>query len=71
MSNNFAVTELLKQRQRLVDEQTKMAERYQFEISEMERAIQLLTGNKEWETNSETLYDDNHPDYIKASAEEI
>ena len=71
MSSNLAVDSLLIKRQQLLDEKIKMLEKYNGEIEDLERAIEILSGKKSWELQSEILYDDEHPDYIKASQEEI
>lgn len=68
---NLAVQELVKKLHLLMDEQTKLNEKFNKEISEIETAIETLSGKTVWEVNSEYHYDDENPDYIKASQEEI
>ncbi len=48
-----------------------MIQQFNSKIAEIEGAIEELGGGRAWEINNETLYDDQHPDYIKQSAEEI
>lgn len=69
--SNIAVETLLKQRQQLLDERQKMWERYAKEIDDIDVAIEAINGKKSHETTSEFHYDDEHPDYIKQSQEEI
>lgn len=69
--SNFAIESLLKERQKLVDAKNKAIERYDFEISEFDRAITLLEGRQVKDPANLTIYDDEHPDYIKGSQEEM
>lgn len=69
--SNIAIETLLKQRQQLLDERQKMWERYAKEIDEIDAAIETINGKKSHEFLTDTLYDDEHPDYIKQSQEEI
>jgi hypothetical protein len=72
MNNNSFVTEtLLKKRDQLVAENRKMNEQFEAELSEIEGAIETLTGKKVWEVSNLTTYDDENPIYIKSSEEEI
>lgn len=71
MSNNLAIKLLLSKREALLSEKSGAMARFDTEIGEIETALAELTGKKVWEMTSETLYDDEHPDYIKASEEEI
>jgi len=47
-----------------------MLERLNSEISELEKAIEELSGKKVWEIESVVIYDDESPDYIKSSIED-
>lgn len=69
--SNLAVETLLKQRQQLEDERQKMWERFSNDISEIDSAIEAISGRKHTELVNEVRYDDEHPDYIKGSQEEI
>jgi hypothetical protein len=69
MSNN-AVETLLKERDKLVIARDEAASRFAGEIQEIETAIEKLSGKRVWEFPRETRYDDEHPDYIKASIED-
>ena len=72
MSNNTAVVNYwLSKRDTLLTERGMAIERFDAEITEVEDAIKTLTGKTISEMVTEVLYDDQHPDYIKASAEEI
>lgn len=71
MSQSIAVEHLLLKRQQLIDEKSKMVSQFDQQISHLDSAVETLSGKKVWELSSETLYDDEHPEYIKASAEEI
>lgn len=68
--NNNALEILLKERDKLVFERDAALTRFNGEIQELETAIERLSGKKVWEMPRETLYDDQHPDYIKASIED-
>lgn len=69
MSNN-AIETLLKERDRLVIERDIAWARFNGNIRELETAIERLSGKKVWEMAATTAYDDEHPDYIKASIED-
>lgn len=68
---NAAIELLLKNRQRLIDEKAKMLFKFKKELSEVNTAIEQLSGKTVWETASDFAYDDENPNYIKASEEEI
>jgi hypothetical protein len=70
MSNN-AIEVLTKAYERVKLEKTEAMARFDSELRDLETSIERLSGKKVWEVVSETRYDDEHPDYIKASAEEI
>ncbi len=66
------VTEtLLKKRNQLLLEKEQMLEKLNQEINSIEAAIERLSGKKVWEIEPTTFYDDENPDYIKASIEEM
>lgn len=69
--SNFAIESLLVERQKLVDAKNKAIEKFDFEISEFDRAIKILEGRDIKDPSTITLYDDDHPDYIKGSQEEM
>jgi hypothetical protein len=72
MSNNTVVVNtLLAKRDTLVSEKRKMIQQFNSEIVEIENAIETLTGDRPWQAGPSVIYDDQNPDYIKASAEEI
>lgn len=72
MSNSKVVLgTLISKREQLVIEKQAAIVRFNGEISEIESAIEQLSGKKVWEFTRETQYDDEHPDYIKASPEEM
>jgi len=69
MRNN-AVEAFLKERDKLIIARDEAAARFNDEILGLEIAIEKLSGKKVWEAAKEVVYDDEHPDYIKASIEE-
>ncbi len=71
MAQNLAIQSLLTKRDQLLSEKAKLIERLDSEIKEIETAIEELSGKKVWEIKEMVLYDDEHPDYIKSSQEEI
>lgn len=72
MSNNQIVVDtLLKKRDQLKVEMDAAYAKYFDEVTEINQAIEKLTGKKASEVASITLYDDEHPDYIKQSLEEV
>lgn len=66
-----AVEALLKQRQQLITERDRANERFYKEISEIDAAVHSLTGKKASELAEEFHYDDENPEYIKGSLEEM
>ena len=66
-----AIQELINKRQFLIAERDRILDEYNLNISEMENAIELLSGKKVWEISSEEKYDDLNPNYIKGSYEEM
>lgn len=69
--SNLALGTLLKKRAELVNERDKLVSRFNGEISEVETAIEQLAGKKVWDNGTPILYDDEHPEYIRQSQEEI
>lgn len=69
MSNN-AVETLLKERDRLVLDRDAAVVRFNTDIRELETAIERLSGKKVWEMAGTTVYDDEHPDYVRQSIED-
>jgi len=70
MNNQLAIQLLLNNRSKLVSQKARMLERLNSEISELEKAIEELSGKKVWEIESVVIYDDESPDYIKSSIED-
>jgi len=72
MSNNLVVIgTLVKKREQILAEKYAAISRFDSEIRELETAIERLSGKKVWEVSQGALYDDEHPDYIRQSGEEI
>lgn len=69
--SNVAIEELLKIKGVLEAERTKSYDGFTNQIKEIEIAIELLSGKKIEEIEKEFQYDDESPDYIKQSIEEI
>lgn len=69
--NNNATDVLLKALDRVKSEKDAAIARFNSAIQELETAIERLSGKKVWEMAPETRFDDEHPDYIRQSAEEI
>lgn len=72
MSNNkVVINTLLSKRDTLISEKKKAIRQFNAEICEIENAIETLSGERPWQGGPAVLYDDEHPDYIKQSVEEI
>ena len=71
MENQTAVETLHKKRTELIADRNAYLLAINHEISSIESAIESLSGLKVWETEPETIYDDENPNYIKSSQEEI
>lgn len=69
--SNLAVDSLRVKRQQLVDVKNRLMEEYDTMIVEFEMAIETLTGDKFLDIPPTERFDDENPDYIKASLEEI
>lgn len=70
MSNN-ARDLLLKERDKLKIEKEAAIAQFDAQIQDLDTAIERISGKKVWEVDTGVRYDDEHPDYIKASAEEL
>jgi hypothetical protein len=71
MAQSIALESLISKREQLLSEMKAMEDRFKAEISELDTAIELLSGKTVWQIQSESLYNDEHPDYIKSSQEEM
>jgi hypothetical protein len=69
--SNLALEALELKKKQLVDEQSKMNERFDNEIREINVAIDTLCGAMVQNYDSSLKYDDENPDYIRSSQEEI
>lgn len=68
--NNPAIEALLQKRQKIIAEKVAINKQLDFNINGIENAIEQLSGKKVWEVESETIYDDENPNYIKSSIED-
>ncbi len=68
---NPAVDTLVLKRAELVGEQARMNEKFNAEIEQLESAIILIAEGRVWETPILEKYEDENPNYIKQSLEEI
>jgi len=68
---SLALKALLEKREQLLAEKSKMLELLNTEISELEDAIEKLSGQQLVQKVSEVPYDDETPNYIRSSQEEI
>lgn len=71
IDNALAISILLDRREQLLNEKVKAIARFDEELYGLEAAIETLSGKKVWEGTQGLIYDDEHPDYIKSSQEEI
>jgi len=71
MSKNVAIEALITQREKLISERDNMLVKFNNDIQEVESSIELLSGKKVWDIISETRFDDESPNYIKSSEEEM
>lgn len=71
MSKNVAIEALITQREKLISERDNMLVKFNNDIQEVESSIELLSGKKVWDIVSETRFDDESPNYIKSSEEEM
>lgn len=70
-NSQIVIKTLVDKRDSLISEKTEMLYKFNSEISEIENALEELSGRKVWDLSKEELFDDNNPDYIKGSAEEM
>ena len=68
--NNPAIEALLQKRQKIIAEKVAINKQLDFNINGIENAIEQLSGKKVWEVESETVFDDENPNYIKSSIED-
>jgi hypothetical protein len=68
--STFAIESLMKERQKIKTEQLAANATFALRISELENAIEHISGKKVWEVEKEIVYDDENPDYIKGSIED-
>ena len=71
MKNQAAVETLHQKRTELMIERDAFLSRINSEISGIESAIESLSGLKVRETEPTTVYDDENPNYIRSSQEEM
>jgi hypothetical protein len=69
--SSFALELLIKQRDVLIARKIAMLDEINAEIADIESGIKQISGGRAWETKSLTAYDDENPNYIKASGEEL
>jgi len=70
MNNNLAVDTLIKKREELLIAKAATINKLNAEIREVNAAIEALSGMNVFEAQNLSLYDDEHPDYIKQSIED-
>ena len=68
--SNFVLKTLIDKRIEILAEQSNMNERYKKQVIELNETINKLKGEGAVYETTE-LFDDEHPDYIKSSQEEI
>lgn len=68
--NNPAIESLLQKRQKIIAEKVAINKQLDSNINGIENAIEQLSGKKVWEVESETVFDDENPNYIKSSIED-
>ncbi len=71
MSQSLGIEALIEKREQLVTERNNAIARFDSEISELDSCIELLSGKSVFEVVNETRFDDENPNYIKSSPEEI
>lgn len=70
MKHEVAINALQKQRIDLISKKEQFNSEIDLEINELESSIEVLSGKRVWETEPQSLYDDNNPNYLKPSYEE-
>ncbi len=69
---NKTVLETLDQKkQELIAEKQKMVEQFDTQIKEVENAIKLILGDNDADFLPDFTFEDENPNYIKSSQEEI
>ena len=71
MSSNTAIEALIKKRDEIKAEQIRVNAKFDANILQIETAIETLTGKRVWELPPTERFDDENPDYIRQSIEEI
>lgn len=71
MQNQSAVETLHQKRTELIIKRDAFLSHINSQISGIESAIESLSGLKVWETEPTTVYDDENPNYIRGSQEEM
>ena len=71
MAHNDAIEVLFKEKNKLEIERDFHIDRLNKLISDLETSIEVLSGKKVWEVENAVKFDDENPDYIKSSKEEI
>jgi len=69
--SNLAIESLTTKRQQLVEERQKAIDRFDYEIAELDEAIEAISGRKVKEVISEVIYDDENINYIKGTEDGI
>ncbi len=69
--SNTAVKVLEERKQQLIQEKAKMNDLFDNQINELEVAIESVLGKTVWDMPRVEIYDDENPNYIKSSQEEI
>lgn len=71
MSKSVSIGTLIEKRESLVSERDAMLVDFNNQIAEMESCIELLSGKPYTEYMADFRFDDESPNYIKSSQEEI
>lgn len=69
--NNSAVQALIQKRDEIKAEQIRVNAQFDADILQIETAIETLAGKKVWELPTTERFDDENPNYIRQSVEEI
>jgi len=69
---NDSIKILMAERDKLISQKEAMIQEFDYKINSLEDSIEKLSGGKiEFNNLGEVKYDDESPDYIKQSLEEI
>lgn len=71
MIKTLGINALIEKRDNLVFERDQMLTEYNNQIAEFESCIELLSGKPYSETIVDFKFDDESPNYIKSSQEEV